>query len=104
MTAAPQNLGELINMFIDLINAVIPVLAGLSLLVFFFGLVKFISQAGDAASHEVGKKLMIWGLIAIFIMVSYLSIIAMVYKDFGFRCAFKNFGPRLPTTLNSECP
>lgn len=49
-------------------------------LVFFWGLVKFIYQPEDT---EKGKNLMIWGLIAIFVMFSIWSIIKWLQKTTG---------------------
>lgn len=91
----PQNLTDLINVFIGLIREAIPVLIGLSLLAFIWGLVKFIARVGgDEKAVGEGKELMKWGLIALFVMVSVWGIIAFVYRDFGFT---RPFGiPTLP--------
>ncbi len=60
----------------SLINPLIAILVGLALLAFFWGLAKFILRAGgDEKAIEEGKKLMIWGLIALFVMVSVWGII-----------------------------
>ncbi len=94
MTQTPENFSQLVGIFKDLIYATMPVLAGLSLLVFIWGLVKFIMKAGDAKSHEEGIALMKWGLIALFVMLSFSAIIAFFYGDFGFLP--DKFGSRLP--------
>ena len=86
--AAPQNFQELVNLFLDLINAIIPVIVGLSILVFFRGLALFIWSAGDSANHEKGKSIMIWGLVGLFVMFSVWSILRFAYGDFGFSRSF----------------
>ena len=59
-----------------LINPLIVILVGAALLVFFWGLAKFIFRVGgDEKAVEGGKRLMIWGLIALFIMMSVWGII-----------------------------
>ncbi len=91
----PTNFGQFINIFLDLIQTVIPVVAGLALLIFFWGLFKFIFRVGSGDEKAVGegKNLMIWGLIALFIMVSVWGILRFVYTDIG----FTKFGlPLLP--------
>lgn len=85
---APQNFQELINLFLDLINTLVPVIFGLSVLVFFRGLALFIWSAGDSASHEKGKGIMIWGLVGLFVMVSLWGILKFAYGDFGFSQPF----------------
>lgn len=94
MTSTPQNFSQLVGIFKDLIYTTMPVLAGLSLLFFIWGLVKFIAKAGDEKSHKEGIALMKWGLLALFIMLSFTAIIAFFYGDFGF--AVNKFGSRLP--------
>ena len=89
----PTNLSELANIFIDLTLTALPVIIGLAFLVFFWGLVKFIFRiGGDEKAVGEGKKLMEWGLIALFIMVSFGAILAFMYGEFGFN---RPFGPPL---------
>jgi hypothetical protein len=92
-------LNDLVNGLLTLINPLLVLLVALSLLAFFWGLAKFIYKSGDPASHADGKKLMIWGIIALFVLTSFLGIIQFVSNDLGF-----NFGgiPLLPTGSNLE--
>lgn len=75
---------DLIGLFIDLINPLLYLMVGLGLLVFLKGLVVFISKAGDAKSHAEGRSLMIWGLVALFVMVSVIGILRLVHDELGF--------------------
>ena len=85
----PTNFGQLVNIFINLIREVLPVIVGLTLLVFIWGLVKFISRVGgDEKVVTEGKKLMIWGLIALFIMISIWGILRLFYSELGFSRTF----------------
>ena len=61
-----------------LVRALILIMAGLALLAFFWGLVRFIFKAGDEKETANGKRLMIWGLVALFVMVSVWGIIRFV--------------------------
>jgi len=94
MTPTPQNFSQLIGIFKDLIYTTLPVLEGLALLVFIWGLAKFIMKAGDEKSHEEGIALMKWGLLALFVMLSFTAIVAFFYGDLGF--ISDKFGSRLP--------
>ncbi len=73
----------LVNYFIGLINLALPVVVGIALLVFIWGLIKFISKSGDAASHKEGRSLMIWGIIALFAMISYKGLIGIAQSTLG---------------------
>ncbi len=78
----PTDFKGLVDIFIELIQAVLPVIAGLALLVFLWGLAKFIfSVSGDEKAVGEGKNLMKWGLIALFILVSFWAIIELVHGD-----------------------
>ncbi|MDO8569179.1 MAG: hypothetical protein Q7R89_00075 [bacterium] len=85
----PSNFKELADIFVDLILTALPIISSLAFLVFAWGLVKFIFRlGGDENAVKDGKKLMIWGLIALFVLLSYLGILAFAYRDFGFRQPF----------------
>lgn len=91
--SGPQNFGELVQIFLDLIMLAIPLVASLALLVFLWGLVKFIYRVGgDEKAVTEGKNLMIWGVIALFVMVSIWGIIRLLSGEFGFTFGF----PLLP--------
>lgn len=76
--AFAQGLGQvggLVDNIRDLLNSILPILLALAVIYFFWGLVKFIKSAGDPKAREEGKGVMIWGVIAIFVMVSVFGII-----------------------------
>ena len=92
----PYNLSDLIKIFFDLVKPLTALVAGFALLAFFKGLITFIAKSGDAKSHEEGRNLMIWGIIALFVMVSIFGILRFFYSDLGFT---RTFGlPTLPTS------
>jgi hypothetical protein len=68
---------------VGLINLAIPVVGALALFVFIKGLVAFIAKSGDSASHAEGKNLMIWGIVGLFVMVSFLSLISLARNTLG---------------------
>lgn len=66
-----------------IIDLVIPLLMALAVVAFFWGLVKYIANADDEAAKESGKTLMIWGMVAIFVMVAFWGIIGFFQESFG---------------------
>lgn len=79
--AFAQDVVSLFNGFISVVSIIIPILIALAVLVFFWGLVKFISHAEDAKGNEEGKQLIIWGLITIFVMVAFWGIIGWLQTE-----------------------
>lgn len=59
------------------------VIAGIALLFFFWGLVQFIRKAGDEKAIEEGRRFMIWGTVALFVMVSIWGLTALIGREFA---------------------
>lgn len=71
-----NNLETLLRSVGRLINIALPIVVAIGLLAFFWGLVKFIF-AGEEAKKE-GQHLMIWGLVALFVMVSVWGLVRFI--------------------------
>lgn len=81
--AALDKTSDLINAVGKLINQLTIIAGGVALLVFLWGLAKFIFKSGDEKSHEEGIALMTWGIIALFVMVSVWGIIGFMQNALG---------------------
>ena len=66
-----------------IVDMLLPLLLSVAVLLFFWGLVKYIANASDETAKEGGKTLMIWGMIAIFVMVAFWGIIGYVQSSLG---------------------
>ena len=75
-----QNLVVSVGNIVDLL---VPILITLAVVMFFWGLVKYIANASDETAKEAGKSLMIWGMIAIFIMVALWAILGFISTQLG---------------------
>ncbi|MDO8521140.1 MAG: hypothetical protein Q7S52_03425 [bacterium] len=89
-----QNLVTSIGQIVDML---VPILITLAVVMFFWGLVKYIANASDETAKEAGKSLMIWGLIAIFIMVALWAILGFVSTQLGIE---GNITTGTPPTFN----
>ncbi|PIQ66255.1 MAG: hypothetical protein COV96_02460 [Candidatus Zambryskibacteria bacterium CG11_big_fil_rev_8_21_14_0_20_42_18] len=80
--AALTGVKDLITSIQGLINPLLSLAVGLALVAFFWGLAKFIFRlGGDEKAVEDGKRIMKWGLIALFVMVSVWGIIELIQQD-----------------------
>ena len=52
-------------------------------IVFFYGIIKFISNADDDASRKQGKDSIVYGVIGLVVMFSVFGILHFVLKTFG---------------------
>lgn len=76
--AALDGLKGLMNESLGLLNLGIRIIFALALALFFWGLVQFIMKSGDAKLRDEGKQRMIWGIIALFVMISIYGILNFV--------------------------
>lgn len=81
--APPNNFSDLVYQMLGVLGVAVPVLTSLAFLIFLWGLVKFIFRiGGDETAVKDGKKLMLWGIIALFILVSLNAIINFTHNEF----------------------
>lgn len=64
--------------FGSLISATIPVLIALAFLVFVWGLITFIAASGSDSAKDEGKRRMIWGVLALFVITAIWGILALL--------------------------
>jgi len=76
-------LRELILEIGSLIRLLIPIVVALALLYFFWGLAKFVLASGNEVDKQKGKDIMLWGIVAIFVMVSVWGIILLLQETLG---------------------
>ncbi len=81
---------------IGLVNLLVPVMFGGAFIVFFWGLSKFILHSGSPAEVTKGKSYMLWGVIALFVLVTVRAIIALVATNI---IGSPGVIPVLPTNL-----
>jgi len=51
--------------------------------IFFYGLAKFIYNEGDAAKKEKSKAIMTWGVVGVFVLVTIWGIIGFIQLSVG---------------------
>ena len=76
------NLQELLDAVGSLVERALPIVVGIALLGFFWGLAKFIFSAGDEGAKDEGKRIMIWGVVALFVMVSVWGLVNFLADTF----------------------
>lgn len=76
-----------IDTFLNALKRWIPtvtgIIFGLAIIGFLWGLMKFIFAAGSEDARESGKNIMVWGLVAIFVMASVWGIVRLARDTVG---------------------
>jgi len=65
-----------------MINQLVLVLIGIGLLLFIFGLVKYVSAGGDEDEVKKAKSFIIFGIIALFVMLSVWGLVNLLSDTF----------------------
>ncbi len=77
----PNNIGELFTFAICLISKyVIPFLFALALVMFLVGVLKYVKGGDNEEAREAGRGLMLFGIIALFVMTSVWGLVKILYS------------------------
>ena len=76
-------LGDLLNYgTCTLVKSVIPLIIGLAMAMFIWGVVQYVINTDEEASKEKGKQFMLWGIIGLTVMVGVWGFVKIVGSTF----------------------
>ncbi|MBP9668891.1 MAG: hypothetical protein KBE09_01220 [Candidatus Pacebacteria bacterium] len=78
--ASAAGLADTLNLVQGFLSALVPMIITIAIIVFFWGLVKYLMEVGDKKSE--GLQIMMYGIIALFVMVSIWGIIKLLQATF----------------------
>ena len=67
----------------SVITILLVLVVSFALLFFFYGLAKFILNAGDESARQEGRNIMFWGIIALTVIVAVWGLVQVVATLFG---------------------
>jgi len=62
----------------DIANAIIPFLIGIAFVVIIWGIFKYVRNAGDSEKVAEGRKVALYGVIALFLMFSFWGFVMII--------------------------
>ncbi len=95
-----QNLSNLVGSATRIINQLVPFAIGLGLIAFLFGIVRYIT-AGAGEDKAAARNLMIYGIIALFVMVSVWGLVNFIGQALGINNPDTQRAPNVPTNQSS---
>lgn len=72
------NLSIFLQRIQGILNAIIPIIFGLAVVYFLWGLAQYILKADDEAGRQGARDIMLWGIIIIVVMVSIWGLVNIV--------------------------
>lgn len=76
-----EGIGGLLNWFKNLLNALVPIVIAIAVVWFIWNVFMFVIKEGE--DKDKAKSAMIWGIIAIAVMVSVWGLVAILTNTFG---------------------
>ena len=77
------NVTDLLESIQGIVDLLIPIAIGLAFLAFIWGLAVFIFKAGDEEAKEKGRRIMIGGIIALFVILAIWGILEFIGNALG---------------------
>ncbi len=90
--AQTRTLGDLLGLFSNIINALIPFLITLAGLFFLYGVLKMVTAGDNEENRKAGQNTMIWGIVALFVMVSVWGLVSLLSNTLN----LDNSAPNVP--------
>jgi len=75
-------LGHTLGVVSDLVNGLIPIVLAITVLIFFWGLAMYLLDASNSEKKSEGIRIMVMGVLALFVMVSIWGIIGVLQQTF----------------------
>ncbi len=82
LAQAVRDANTLFSKATNILNAIIPIVISLAVVVFIIGIFRYII-AGDEESKKGAKSLILYGIIGIFVMISVYGLVRVLVNTFG---------------------
>jgi membrane protease YdiL (CAAX protease family) len=95
--ALAAGLEDILETVKNLADAIVPLFMVIAVAVFLWGIIRYITSAGDEEKQKASRGYIIYGLIGIFVMISFWGIIQVVATSFSIGTAPGQItAPKLP--------
>src|SRR3989338_2380332 len=86
MPPANPKFQDLIIYVVNIINdALIPLIFAIAVVLFIWGVVQYVINAQDTEKKAKGRQFMIWGIIALAVMISVWGLVRILGTPFGLK-------------------
>lgn len=93
---ATETIPDMITTVGTLVGATVPVLMGLGLIYFLWGVIQYIRSASDETKKVDAKKIIIRGLIGLFSMVAVWGLVEVIRATLGVDASKTYSAPQIP--------
>jgi uncharacterized membrane protein YidH (DUF202 family) len=86
----------IISKIMEILNIIVPLLIALAVVIFLWGVVKYITAGSAEDKRAEARNTMIWGIIGLFVMVAVWGLVNILVSTFGLETAVPEV-PGLPS-------
>lgn len=83
VVAAQTTVSDVLDQVLGFLNTAAAIVIALAVVYFLWGVTQYIMKAGDEEAQKGARDTMIWGIIAIFVMVSVWGLVNLLQNTFG---------------------
>jgi hypothetical protein len=76
--AATTDFASFLGVLNDIFAKAIPLIIGFAVIVFFWGVVKFVRAADQPEQRAEGRKFMVYGIVSIFVLFSFWGLVNLI--------------------------
>lgn len=95
--AAVTTVPQLLTQIEGILNVIIPFIIGLAVFVILWGIFIYITKAGEEEKRAEAKLYIVWGIIAVFSMLSIWGFVNILVNSFGIQINPPISYPQAPT-------
>ena len=81
--ALAQNAEDIITRIMSVLNVVVPLLIAVAVVIFLYGVIKYITAGGDEEKRKESRNVMIYGIVGLFVMVAVWGLVNVLISTFG---------------------
>jgi uncharacterized membrane protein YidH (DUF202 family) len=94
--ALAATITDIIGNIQDIVNLLVPLLIGIAVIYFIWGVIKYISAGADEGKREEARNTMIYGIIGLFVIVAIWGLVGVISSTFDIETGGTIDRPLLP--------
>ena len=80
---AQATVGSLLRLVGTTLTSLVPLAIGLAVVIFLFGVIKYVTAGDSEEGRKNGRQLMLWGIVGLFVMVSVWGLVQVLNATTG---------------------
>ncbi len=93
---AQTTVGSLLRLVGTTLVSLVPIAIGLAVVIFLFGVIKYVNAGDDESGREGARQIMLWGIVFLFVMVSVWGLVSVINATTGVGQGGSGTMPALP--------